>query len=562
MKPRQCLLPLWLEAASVHVVALLSAVMGVINLLSAVTPATRARLALLERYSPLAVTRGGHLAAALSGFALLTLSLGLGRRKRVAWVLTVVVLLASAVVHLIKGLDYEEALLSGALATWLIYLRPHFHARSDVPSIRQGLQTLLVAFFFTLAYGVSGFYLLDRHFRVHFGIWDALRQTIVMFTEFYDPGLEPISGFGRYFADSIYIVSAVTFGYALLMLIRPVLVRHRTGPDKVARAAEIVRAYGRTSLARLTLLNDKLYFFSPGGSVIAYALQGRVALALGDPIGPVEDTGPCILSFKELCALNDWQPAFYQVLPDYLGHYTGAGFNALCIGHEGLVDVANFTLEGSHIKNVRNAYNKLVRLGYTAEVVEPPHSPQLLGELRAISDEWLTHVGGSEMRFSFGWFDDEYLNTCPILLVRDPQGRIEAFANLILVPQAGEVAIDLMRHRRQSESGRMEFLFVSLILWAKQKGLARFNMGLSALSGVGENPEDPAIERALRYIYEHLNRFYNFKGLHAFKEKFQPTWSPRYLIYPGPTSLPAVALALLRADTGGDLLGGYLRHPG
>ena len=41
-----------------------------------------------------------------------------------------------------------------------------------------------------------------------------------------------------------------------------------------------------------------------------------------------------------------------------------------------------------------------------------------------------------------------------------------------------------------------------------------------------------------------------FKGLHAFREKFHPIWSPRYLIYPGPVSLPPAALALIAADSG------------
>ena len=76
---------------------------------------------------------------------------------------------------------------------------------------------------------------------------------------------------------------------------------------------------------------------------------------------------------------------------------------------------------------------------------------------------------------------------------------------------------------------------------------------LSALSGVGEHSDDPLIERALHYIYNNVNRFYNFRGLHVFKEKFHPTWSPRYLIYPGPSNLPAVSVALFRATYGGEL---------
>src|ERR1043165_8767441 len=164
------------------------------------------------------------------------------------WLLTLSILIISIPIHLLKGLDYEEATFAAVLTGVLIYLRPHFHARSDPPSIRQGLNTLLAALIFTLIYGVVGFYLLDRHFRVHFGFWAAVRQTVVMFTQFYDPGLQPITGFGRYFAASIYAVGAATFGYELVMLLRPVLMRHPQTEEERSRAWEIVRAHGRTSL--------------------------------------------------------------------------------------------------------------------------------------------------------------------------------------------------------------------------------------------------------------------------------------------------------------------------
>ena len=296
------------------------------------------------------------------------------------------------------------------------------------------------------------------------------------------------------------------------------------------------------------LLDDKLHFFSTGGSFISYVVENRVALVLGDPIGSVDDVLPAITSFKDFCTHNDWIPAFYQVMPDSLEAYKSLGFDALPLGHEASVDLSKFTLEGSENKPVRNAYNKMLRNGYKVAVQEPPHSPRMLRELRAISDDWLVTRGMKEMGFSLGWFDDDYLNTCPILLIRDGEGFIDAFANIIPEFQTNEAAVDLMRHRSYSEKGIMDFLFVSLFLWAKEKGFTSFNLGLSAFSGIGEKPEDPAIERTLRYIYENVNRFYNFKGLHSFKEKFHPAWSPRYLVYPGPANLPAVSISLLRAN--------------
>jgi phosphatidylglycerol lysyltransferase len=132
-----------------------------------------------------------------------------------------------------------------------------------------------------------------------------------------------------------------------------------------------------------------------------------------------------------------------------------------------------------------------------------------------------------------------------------------AFANIVLEYQRNEVTIDLMRHL-PGEHGIMDFMFVSLFEWAAQEGYVSFNLGMSALSGVGEHPEDPNVERALHYIYEHVNQFYNFKGLHAFKAKFHPTWSPRYLVYPNTAALPAIALGLNQASSGGHVFRDYL----
>ncbi len=105
----------------------------------------------------------------------------------------------------------------------------------------------------------------------------------------------------------------------------------------------------------------------------------------------------------------------------------------------------------------------------------------------------------------------------------------------------------------------MDFLFVSLIKWAAEQGYDTFSLGLSPLSGVGETPHDSTTERALHYIYEHIDTFYNFKGLHSYKEKFHPAWEPRYLIFPNTVSLPMVALAMIRADSGEAGLFSYLK---
>jgi phosphatidylglycerol lysyltransferase len=112
----------------------------------------------------------------------------------------------------------------------------------------------------------------------------------------------------------------------------------------------------------------------------------------------------------------------------------------------------------------------------------------------------------------------------------------------------------LMRYRSDLPNGTMEFLFASVLQILQQRGLERFNFSLSPLAGVGATPTSRRTEKALGYLSRHLNQFYNFQGLHRFKEKFQPSWEPRYLAYPGWSSLPDIVVGLVRADSGDRLL--------
>jgi phosphatidylglycerol lysyltransferase len=492
----------------------------------------------------------GHLAAAVAGAALLMLARGLWRRKRAAWVIACILLAVSVASHILKGLDYEEAIISLAVLVWLVSARRSFLARSDRPSVQQAARVTVAAFAITLVYGTVGFWLLDRHFSVTFGLAAAVRQTFIMFTNFYDPGLQPITGFGRWFADSIYAMGIVTFGYALVMILRSVLVRAPATSAETALAVGIVEAHGRSSLARMALLPDKSYFFSDGGSVVAFAKAGDVGLALGDPIGPDEDVEATVAGFTKLCTRNGWGCAFYQTMPDHLAAYRAVGFEAVSIGEEAIVSLHGFD-RANQRKSLRSNLRKLASEGYEVELLHPPHDARIMRELRSVSDAWLAAAGGRELRFSLGWFDDDYIGGSDVMVLRSPTGHIEAFANVISEYCADEASIDLMRHRPSAPSGTMDALFVHLFEWARDAGFATFNLGLSPLAGVGSSPDDPAVERFLQLVYVYGNRFYSFRGLHDYKAKFSPEWAARYLVYRNAAELPAVLSAIIRANAGG-----------
>lgn len=543
--------------------SILTGLVGVINLISAVTPDVAERdnwfdknFPFNDAIFPFEMRAEGHIFAAITGFFLIMLAANLSRRKRVAWLLTVGLLIISMISHLIKGFDYEESLLAGVLLVQLLLMRNAFTAQSDQPSMSQGVKVLIGALLFTLAYGTIGFYLLEKDYGVNFSLPGALVQTLAMFFTEDNAGLKPKTPYGIFFANSIYLVGAVTLAYAMFMLLRPVLLRGEPATaEERQRAKEIVEKYGRSSLARLTLLQDKAYYFSPSGSsVIAYVPKGRGAIALGDPIGPEEDSKEVIFGFQQFCQRNDWHPAFYQTMPDYLDLYRSLGFRVLKIGEEAIADLKAFSLQGKKAKDWRAALNRMKKLGYDVKFYEPPISNDLLQKLKAVSDEWLQMTQGSEKQFSLGWFHDEYIRDCEIAVVEDSTGKITAFANVIPEYQLNEITIDLMRKLPEIEQGTMDFLFTMMFQHFKERGYNTFNLGLSALSGVGVKPHSPRLEKALHYLYKHLNQFYNFQGVHSFREKFRPTWEPRYFIYPRTAALPNVIVALIRADSGDRLL--------
>jgi phosphatidylglycerol lysyltransferase len=174
-------------------------------------------------------------------------------------------------------------------------------------------------------------------------------------------------------------------------------------------------------------------------------------------------------------------------------------------------------------------------------------------ELRAVSNAWLTDKTAAEKGFSLGFFAEEYVERFPVAIL-EVRGRIEAFATLWLSPLKQEVSVDLIRFRPSAPNGVMDGLFAWLFAWAKQEGYQWFNLGMAPLSGLEASPVSPLWAKVGRFVYGHGESFYNFQGLRAYKEKFDPVWEPRYLAYPGGLALPRVV-----TDVSALIAGGYRR---
>ena len=108
-----------------------------------------------------------------------------------------------------------------------------------------------------------------------------------------------------------------------------------------------------------------------------------------------------------------------------------------------------------------------------------------------------------------------------------------------------------MRFRRSAPVSIMETLLAHLLCWAQEQGYRWFSLGMAPLSGLRASAASSPWVRMASMVYRHGEPLFNFQGLRAFKEKFDPAWLPRYVVYPGGMTLPRVLTAISALVAGG-----------
>jgi phosphatidylglycerol lysyltransferase len=527
-------------------VTLLTLGSGLLNVYSVIGRGLPERVELLRKVFPLEFVHLSRSITLLTGFTLVVASFNIYRRKRLAYWVVAAAASVSVVFHLAKGLDYEEALLSLALLAGLFVYRRTFTVRSRRPNWRGMAQRVATAFALAIAYGMAGFWFLEpREFGVNFDWRLSLHHTLEFLALRGDASLQPHTRYAAWFLDSLYVMTSVTFIYALYAVFRPILYLFRTHPRETDQARQILSRYGRSSQDFFKARPDKSYFFSTDEQCfLAYRVGAGLAVVLGDPAGPEPAIEGILRDFTRFCEDNGWGVAFYQAMPEFLDVYSSLGFKKLKVGDDAIVDLTQFTLEGKAAKTFRSKVNQLEKEGVHTQYYEPPIPPGLMAQIREVSDEWLQIPGRRERQFTLGMFDEEYLNSTPLFTAEDGRGRMLAFVNLVPSYRPGEATIDLMRRRAEAPNGIMDYVFVKLFLRSKEQGLERFNLGMAPMAGFQGQEEATPEERAIHAFFQHLNFLFSFKGLLAYKAKFATSWEPRYLIYRNILDLPRVAMAI------------------
>ena len=525
------------------------AVIGIVDLLSAITPPLRRNLRLLTNVLPLEIPQTAAVLVVLSGISLLLLSRGVRRGQSHAWVLAMGVLSLTAILHLAKGLDIAESASSVGVAIYLYSQRKHFRARVDEPSARRSLATLAVGAASAVGAGVAAVRLFGGRASPPIGeAFIAVAQRLVGVDDIALPNrvdrfLQP-----TLLASSIGV--AVAAGW---LLFRPV--RARTldprSPEALESARRIVAQSKGDTLAYFALRDDKRFFFHRE-SLVAYAVINGVALVSPDPLGPPSERHETWEEFRAYADDHGWPVAVMGAGEEWLATYRASGMHEVYIGDEAVVDVRRFDLAGGRNKGLRQAVNRVAKKGYRSEFHDPATiDPALEAKLRGLMTE--SRRGEVERGFSMtlGRIFDPEDRGLLLTVCFGPDDEPVAFCQFVPAPGICGYSLDLMRRSEgEHPNGLTDFVVVETIRHLCETGKIGLGLNFSVMRAVlaGERG-DGSLTRIQRWLLGRMGDSMQIESLWRFNSKFDPDWVPRYAAYSAPEHFLVAGLAVAEAES-------------
>ncbi|MCF3964567.1 phosphatidylglycerol lysyltransferase domain-containing protein, partial [Streptomyces fuscigenes] len=567
---------------------------ALVNLASGIFPRFRhSRIHALAEVLPGAL---GPFAAAFAvsvGVLLMCLAHGLKRRKRRAWRAAVVLLPTGAVAQLLYRHSLLGALVSLLLLAPLIAHRAQFAALPDP----RGRWTPVTNFLLMGAGSIGlGLIVVSAHPHRTVGsptFGERLEHVVFGLFGFEGPVAYrgPTDNVVAYTLGSLGLLTALTTVYLAL---RPEHPAARLTADDERRLRDLLARHGgRDSLGHFALRRDKGVVFSGSGkAAVCYRVVSAVMLASGDPIGDVEAWPGAIERFMETAEAHSWIPAVMGCSETGGEVWTReTGLDALELGDEAVVEVADFSLGGRAMRNVRQMVKRVERAGYETRVRRVRDVPAAeLDRIRRASAEW--RGSGTERGFSMalGRIGDPGDGDAVIATahrtapgpVREPatgapgaagtpaahgqpNGRAapgapaaapEPYGDLKgvlhFVPWGDDgISLDLMRRDRSADPGLNELLIVATLQAAPGLRVRRVSLNFAMFRSVlarGERLGAGPVLRGWRGTLVFLSRWFQIESLYRFNAKFQPRWEPRFLVFRGSRDLPRIGLAALQAE--------------
>ncbi|MGI3786766.1 MAG: phosphatidylglycerol lysyltransferase domain-containing protein, partial [Janthinobacterium lividum] len=324
------------------------------------------------------------------GVFLLLLGAALARRKRVAWVLALIIFTfflltdLAVVTGLVASLFAVQTDFSavpvyarfafnlaalGALTACLVHYRAEFTARRAPGTVRKALLTLGVGLAVTVGVAMTLVTVFPNELVGPRGrlAWIAARLARTLFSSDADLVAQPVSSPPGWISTIVGLLLGLTLLAALVMLTRSQRLAAVMSPADEPLVRALVAQSTEDSLAYFATRRDKSVVFAPdGGAAVTYRVDLGVCLASSDPIGPPARWGAAIRAWQALLDTYGWTPAVVGSSEAGATAYARElGLRVIRIGDEAVLRPRDFHLADRDMRPVRQAVQRLERLGYT-----------------------------------------------------------------------------------------------------------------------------------------------------------------------------------------------------
>src|SRR6266700_2488810 len=527
---------------------------GLADVVSAVIPRLQLvhRLHRITPFVPGVLSNVTFTADAIIGLLLLMLSHGLRRRKRRAWQATCLLLAFSVLIHVVHAPYLVPGVVSALMLGALLFYRDEFYAVGDARTRWRAARVFVCLLIADVAIGLT-YMLMVRGLAEDYSVWQRIVHVTYGLVGVTGPVRfvpEGRSDFFNILTSSLGVFTLLVTGYFFL---RPAKPKGRFSPKDEREIRELLHRHGhRDSLGYFTLRSDKSVIWSPSGkSCVGYRVVSGVMLASGDPIGDPEAWPGAIHAFLDEAARHAWAPAVMGC--GELGAEVWCregGLTALELGDEAVVEVADFSLQGRAMRNVRQMVSRVARHGYCARIRRIADIPaEEIESLVLQADSWRgseTERGFSMALGRIGAPGDEQC----VIATATEDGVLRAVLHFVPWGPDG-LSLDLMRRDRQSQPGLNDFLIVETIKAAPELSVGRISLNFAVFRSAlerGERIGAGPVLRAWRAILVFLSQWFQIESLYKFNAKFRPVWAPRFFVFPSTRDTPRIVIAALEAE--------------
>jgi lysyl-tRNA synthetase, class II len=539
----------WIPA----VASLLTFLIGISDVVAVFKPDWHQKLHKVNAVVPGTLTNVTRTSDVIIGLLLLMLARGLRRRKRRAWQAVIALLAFDVVIHFMHfpSAVSVSGIVAIVLLAALLYRHDDFYAVGDPSTRRTAAWAFvgLVAMDFAIGLGYLALGPLAGSYSATQRLQDVLYELVGVYG--------PVQWTGDVRGDFYHILTSALGAFTpvvtIYLFLRSARPRARLATADVVKLRGMLDKHGdRDSLGYFALRDDKSVIWSPSGKAgICYRVVAGVMLAAGDPVGDPEAWPGAIAEFMNEAARHAWRPAVMGCSELGAEVWCREGdLTALELGDEAIVNVAEFSLSGRQMRNVRQMVNRVAKNGYTAEVRRVSDIPrQELDRVIREADRWRgTQVerGFSMALGRLGAPGDEHC----VLVTAEENGVLKAVLHFVPWGCDG-LSLDLMRRDKTAQAGLNDFLIVEAIKAAPGLGVKRVSLNFAMFRAAlerGERIGAGPVLKAWRGLLVFLSRWFQIESLYKFNAKFCPVWEPRFFVYPGGRDAPRMALAALEAE--------------